>query len=273
MAEKAKTSQRDATLVNVLERMADHLQNQDQLLGEILDRQQEISKSMESIEFQRFMRQDESESGYEKLLESFTRYRSDMLRLVNEQDRMSKGMSDFSSRAVTIAYATENTDQKAEDLRERFKIQEKTVRDHYEHALRQAVSLPKEITDSYRDVAKLHMETEKRLGQLHSETQQLLAESNRNVAKQHVETEKRLVQLHNETQRQLDKSRAETLRRLMALDGIESALQTLLIRTEPPEKKPLLIIRIFRPVGRVIRKTLTSISRRIRSVRKDKDSE
>ena len=260
MAEK-KTSQRDATLVSVLERMANHIQNQDKMLDEIIDRQLEISKAVQNIEYQKRLQQSESDLASEKLLESFGRYRSDMLRMVNEQDHLNRSMDELLGRAHAVAYAAEHTDHRVEELKERFKAQEKAVREHYEHALKQAEGFPSEIADTNRNFSKLHMDTEKQLGQMHSETQQQFAESNRNVTKQHIETEKRLVQMHNETQRQLEKLKSETMRRLFALDGIESALQTLLIRTEPPEKKPLWIARFFKRAGGFCRQKLAEISK------------
>jgi len=260
MADK-KMTQRDATLVSVLERMADHLRNHDLMLEEVISHQSEITKAVHSIEYYRNIQQDENNTAYGKLLDSLNRYRADMLSLVNEQDHLNKNMDDLNVNANKIAYASGNTDSKVVNLSERYKIQEKAVREHYEYALKQAETYLAEIAETNRNFSKLHMDTEKRLGQMHGETQNQLAESNRHVTKQHIDTEKRLVQMHNETQRQLEHMRAETTRRLFALDGIESALQTLLIRTEPPEKKPLWVVRIFRTAGRFCRQKLASAPR------------
>ena len=54
----------------------------------------------------------------------------------------------------------------------------------------------------------------------------------------------------------LEKLQQDTARRLLVLGDIESALQTLLIRTEPPEKKPFWFIRLLRRAGLFCRKKL-----------------
>jgi len=217
MADKAKQSQRDSTLVNILERMADQLQKQEQLLDDATRRQTELAQELAASEQRLLAWHNEVSANVGRLQESFSRYRSDMMKLVNEQDRMSKDMSGLFKQAGTITYAFESASHKLTGLENRAATQERAVSDHFTHSLKQAEILPKEIDGSTRSIAKLHMETEKSLGKMHSETQ-----------------------------RMLEKTQQDINRRLLALDGIETALQTLLIRTEPPEKKPNIFIRLFR---------------------------
>jgi len=240
MAEKAKLSRRDSVLVSILGRIAEQLQKQDQLLEDIAKRQHEQDKAVEIREFNVGARITEADAALVKLHDSFSRYRSDMLKLVNEQDHMSKNMVIFNNQLSKATYAMEYANQMLVGLEERVKAQEKSVSAHFAHSLKQAEVLPKEIADSYRSIAKLHMDTEKNLGKMHQETQQ-----------------------------QLEKMRQETARRLIVLDDIESALKTLLIRTEPPEKKPFWLSRLLRRVGLFCRTKFTRLLRMLRIQRKE----
>jgi len=217
MPDKQRQSQRDSTLVNILERMADQLHKQDQLLDDVTKRQRELALALESSEQRLAAWQSVVSVNVERLQESFSRYRADMLKLVNEQDHMSKDMSGLNRQANTITYAFEAANQKLAGLENRTAAQEKTAGDHFNHSLKQAESLPKTINDSTRSITKLHMDTEKSLGKMHSETQ-----------------------------KQLEKQQQDIMKRLLILGDLDASLQTLLIRTEPPEKKPNILIRIFR---------------------------
>jgi len=217
MAEKGKQSQRDTTLVNILERMADQLQKQDQLLDLMGTKQQELSQALKASELRMSAQQNDLKLSVEKMQDSISRYRSDMLSLVNEQDHINKKMLELNNLVNRTAYSFEAANKELGGLNERAKTQEKTIGDHYSHSLKQAEILPEKIADSNRSISKLHMDTEKSLGKMHIETQ-----------------------------RQLQKQQQEITRRLMVLNDIESALQTLLVRTEPPEKKPFWFIRLFR---------------------------
>ena len=248
MADNAKMTKRDSALVNILGRMADQLQKQDQALENIAARQLELAKALETADYNWKARQIEAEASIAKLQDSFSRYRSDMLSLVNMQDHIDKSMIGLSNQENKSTYALEQVNQalsvidkgvvslsnqeskttygleKASQaltgLEARIKVQEKSVTDHFAYSLKQAEVLPNVVSDSYRNVAKLHMDTEKNLGKM-----------------------------HHETQRRLEKLQQDTVRRLMVLDDVESALRTLLIRTEPPEKKPFWFIRLFRTLG------------------------
>jgi len=230
MAEKAKQSQRDSTLVNILERMADQLQKQDQLLDDVARRQFELSQALDASEQRLVAWHNEVALNVEKLQESFSRYRSDMMRLVNEQDHMAKDMSGLNKQANTITYAFETSIQKLAGLENRAAAQEKTASNHFTHALKQAEILPKEINASTRSITKLHMDTEKSLGRMHTETQ-----------------------------RQLEKLQQDTTKRLMVLSDMDASLQTLLIRTEPPEKRPGVLTRLFRRVKGACRAVIIKI--------------
>ena len=233
--DKARMSDRDKTLINILERMVDQMQKQDLLLEDVIRRQNELIRGVDGAESHRGLLHSQTDKSLERLSESIIRFRSDMLSLVNEQDHINKNIDDLSKLIKTTTFAVDNSNKRLADIDERAKSQEKSIREHYEHSLKQAEVLQRELADTNRSFAKLHMDTEKRLGQL-----------------------------HQETQRQLKKLQQETMRRLLALDGIDSALQTLLIRTEPPEKKSPLIVRIFKNIVRFFRKKLPSIFVRIR---------
>ena len=269
--DKAKISDRDATLIKVLERMGNQIERQDKLLEDIIRSQNEFSRVVKRTEFSRSSSQGEADAAIEKLNESFSRYRSDMFNLAREQDNMTKGMEDMLKKTSKMAYTLASADQNIADLDERFKKQEKSLHDHYEHSLKQAEMIPKEIADAGRDLAKLHAGTEKSIEKMHGDTQNQLesfkklhAETEKSVEKMHGDTqlklenftkihgdtEKSIERMHGETQRQLERMQKESMQRLLAFDSIESALQTILIRTEPPEKKPLLIVRVFKKIGR-----------------------
>ena len=235
MVDEAKILHRESTLVNILGRMADQLQRQDQMLEDIAKRQIELAKVVESNELHQDTRQTKAETAIGKLQESFTRYRSDMLSLVNEQDTINKNIASLNSLINNAIYTLEKTNQAFASLDEHIKAQEKIAHDHYAHSLKQAEILPKLISDSNRSVTKLHMDTEKNLGKM-----------------------------HKETQRQLEKLQQETTRRLLVLGDMESAMKTLLIRTEPPEKKSFGFVRLFRRVSIFCRSKLSRILKILR---------
>jgi len=234
MAEKAKASDRDKALINILERLGGELQRQGMLLEDLTERQNEVSQSMRSTEYQLSTQYNESERTYDKIQESISRYRSDMLSIVNEQDHINAGVKGLRKDIGNTVFSLETNNKRLEDLEARIKASEKAMRDHYDASQKQAESVPKEFADVRQNVSRLHADTEKRLGELHRETQRLL-----------------------------DKMNNDTTRRLLRLDGIESALATLLIRTEPPEKKPLWIVRVFNRVGVFFKMQLPAFFRRV----------
>jgi len=275
--------------------MGGQIQNQEKLLEDMIKRQHDYFRVVDDIGFQRGSKNEEVDTALGKLHEAFHRYRSDMLGLVREQDTMSKSMEDVLKHIKKMAYAIESTDQNLADVSERLKKQEKTVQDHYEQALKQAKSFSdlderskkqeKTVQDhyahslkqaqSFADFDERYKKQEKAVSDHHElslkhaeEFPKELAETNRNVAKLHVETEKNLGKMHSDTQKQLERMQQDTMRRLLAFDGIESALQTLLIRTEPPEKKPFILIRIFKKIFRFFRVVIPSAFRKIRFGRK-----
>ncbi|MCL2152628.1 MAG: hypothetical protein FWH57_06685 [Oscillospiraceae bacterium] len=240
MAEKATTSQRDAVLVTVLERLSDQIRQQNQAFDEIAKQQLGLSKAVENERLSLRARQDGAEEASGKLLESVARYRSDMLSLVNEQDAINKNIADLNSLVNKTAYALEKNNQDLAELNERVTILENAAKAHFEHSLKQADILPKEIEGSTRSITKLHMDTEKNLGKA-----------------------------HQETQKQLEKLQQDTARRLLVLGDMEIALQTLLVRTEPPEKKPAWPIRLFRRAIAFCRAKLARLQERKKPRAKD----
>lgn len=241
MAGKAEVSQRDSVLISILERLSNQIESQDLLLADIAKRQLELTKAVEATEFNWKTRQIDANEANGALRESITRYRSDMLSLVNEQDHINKNITNLNELVNKTAYSLEKVNQNLIGLEERVKTQEKTINEHFSHSLKQAETLPEEIADSTHSITKLHMDTEKSLGKM-----------------------------HKETQRQLEKLHHETTRRLLLLGDIGTALQTLLIRTEPPEKRPSRLMRMIRRAGRFCRAKLSRLLKRKRPRRKRK---
>ena len=235
MANESKLSQRDETLVKVLDRLSDGITQQSTLLDELGKRQIELATDMERNERRQLIRLESTDGSIEKTQEAVQRYRSDMLSLVNEQDRMNIHITEMSKKQLAIAYSQDNIVNIITDLKNRVESQEKTVHEINTHSINHEEALPREIGDMSRSVSKLHMDTEKRL-----------------------------VEMHKETQRLLDKMKVDIERRLIALDKIEASLEILLIRTEPPEKKPFILVRLFHRIRLLFMKIKIRWNERVR---------
>jgi len=234
MAEKAKTSDRDKALINILERIGGELQRQGDVLDDIVSNQEELSRALRSAEFQLGSQQSAAEQSIDKLGETLSHYRSGMLSLVNEQDRANENLKDMRKMMHDNNFAVETSNQEMAALSERVSAQDKAMREFYDHSLAREAETQKGIADNERTITKLHSDTEKRI-----------------------------VELQRETQGQLERLQQDTTRRLMALAGIEEALKTLLIRTEPPEKKPFIIVRAFKGAGAFLRAKLPLFFKRV----------
>ena len=246
MPDNVKKPDRDQALVNILERLVGEMRQQDSKLEDLLAHNTELTNSLDSTGRQLRGKQVDAERAaersHDKLLDSFHHYRSDMLKLVNEQDQINKNIDALQKSVRTTLFTLDATNQKLIDLDERLSLQEKLSREHYEHSAKESEVFHGAIDNSNRNNAKLHADTEKQLGQLHSETS-----------------------------RQLDKFRNETKHRLMLLDDITSSLRTLLIRTEPPERKAPWIARMFGNVVKFFRvKIPLFFSKIVRLFKKDK---
>ena len=217
MASEKKISNRDETLIKILERLSDEIREQQLLMEDLAKQQHELAVNMERSRLQYNSRHDVTNSAIERSQDSIQRYRSDLLSLVNEQDRMNLAMSDLIKKQAAIAFTQDNISNVLSDIAKHFESQWKDIREANAHSVRQGESLTRDIAGVSRNISKLHMDTEKRSGEM-----------------------------HHETQRQLEKIRIDVERRLLSLDKIEASLDTLLIRTEPPEKKPFFVIRIVR---------------------------
>ena len=229
--DKPKTTQRDMTLINILERMVDQLHKQDALLQDALDSQAAISGAIENSVFHQNLQRDEIDADFGKLNDSFSRYRADMLSLVREQDLLRRNTEDILKLVGKLGYSFENAAQTVSDIDVRLRHQEKTIHDHVAYSNRKWEELPHELAETNRNVTVLHSDIEKGFGKI-----------------------------QDETHKQLEKYQRETTRRLLTLDGMMSALETLLIRTEPPEKKPpwpkrliRFMVRFFKKIARGIR--------------------
>ena len=108
-------------------------------------------------------------------------------------------------------------------------------------------SLTKDIEGVNRNAGKLYVDTEKRLETISRDVENV----GRNAAKLHEETEKHLKDEQRDIRHQVEELRKETMRRLLALDKIEATLEVIMVRTEPPEKKPFFLLRFFRAIGRL----------------------
>ena len=252
MSGERRPSLRDETLVRVLERLGDNIIAQESLLGETMKQQRELMAEMDRLERRQHVRQGESLTATEKSQEIISRYRSDMLSLVNEQDRLNEMIKEIDKKQAAVAfsldnmintltdlnnrleiqeklmsevaYSQENSKDTLENLSERLEMQERIVHEINTHSVRHEELLPREIVSLGRSVTKLHADTEKRLGEM-----------------------------HHDTQRQLERLRVETERRLLPLDKMEANMEVLLVRTEPPEKRPNFIVRAARRVRRGFR--------------------
>jgi len=224
VAKDDKASGRDNALVNILERLAEEMQHQDDMLADLLTKTDALSNSLESTQQQLRGSRSESQKEQSKLFDPSRDYRSDMLKLVNEQDRINKNVEELQKVVKTATYALDVTNQKLIGLDKRLVEHEKISNEYYAQAQKQPAIFQEALDGSSRNFTKLHAETEKRLGEM-----------------------------YGETARQLDKFQHETARRLLLLDSIVTSLQTLLIRTEPPEKKPSWISRLFGRIGKFFR--------------------
>ena len=226
-------SERDQALIGILERLAGEMELQDRMLEDIQARQSELAKALGTTELHLRSKQVDAEKSHETLLEAIHHYRSDMLSLVNEQDRINKHIDDLQKVIKTTTYTLDTTSQKLSSLDERQKLHEKVSHDHFEHTLKQPGAFQSVLDDTNRSFTKLHADTEKHLGEL-----------------------------HRETARQLDKFQHETLRRLLLLDGIIDSLQTLLVRTDPSIKRTPWIARQFNKLLKFFRYRVPAMFKR-----------
>ena len=263
MPTEKKPSQRDLTLIKVLERLSDQLRAYETRLEEVEKNQADILELVRRSEQRQDSRMDMSEKALEKFKDSMLRYRSDMLSIVNEQDRMSDALKELTKRQGMIAASQEEIGKDLSDLDGRFAVQEKHVREHYDYTLKLGGAFASGLADTNRNSAKLHADTEKQLGDEHREIKKQLADADHKTIKLHEDTEKRLGEAQRETVRQITELRQEMKRRLLSLDGIEATLQVLMVRTEPPEKRPFIAIRVARGVGGFFRYRIPEFFRRV----------
>ena len=134
-----------------------------------------------------------------------------------------------------IGYSLEETALVVSGMEKEFNKHEKDVREHILYTNQKWDNLPNEFF-----------------------------ETNRNIAGLRADMEKAFVDTRAINEQNFEKYQRETTRRLLALDDMMTALETLLIRTEPPEKKPPIPARIIRFIKRFIRNA-------VKSIRKQKD--
>jgi len=294
-AQPQTQSQKDVVLVRILERLSTQIQQFDMRMEEMEKNQLELPDKVEKAGLLNTTGQPDSENDIKKLHEAFLRYRNDMLKLVNDQDRLQESLKELSKRQDMIIGAQEIISRDTAMLDDRYGKQEKAVSEYSQFSVHQGEALAKDIEGVNKNAAKLYLDTEKRLetitkdidgvnknaAKLYLDTEKRLDTItrdidgvNRNAGKLYLDTEKRLdtitrdvesvarnaTKLHEGTEknlrdeqrdirREVGELRKETMRRLLALDKIEETLEIILIRTEPPEKKPFILIRVFRAVG------------------------
>ena len=217
MAVEKKLTQRDETLIKVLDRLSDDIKKQQLLLDDVAKLQLELLAEIERSGLRQHARIDLTDAAIDKTQETFVRYRSDMLHLVNEQDRLNDISAEISKKQAAIAFSQDNIVNILTDISNRLETQGKDLRELSAHSAKQGETLSREISGTNRDLTKLHMDTEKRL-----------------------------IDAQREVKREQEKTRIDIERRLLTLDKIESSLEVLLIRTEPPEKKPFFAVRVIR---------------------------
>ena len=298
-------TQREVILVNILERLSGQIQQFDARLEKLEKNQLELPVMVENAALRQGANIANNDDAINKLNESMHRYRSDMLGLVNRQDRLFESLSELYKRQDMIIGAQEVISRDTARLDERFGMQEKAINDNATYAVRHGETISKEIegvnrnagklyldTEKYlesivkdiegvnRNAAKLYVDTEKRLeaipkdiesvnrnaAKLYTDTERRLDTIirdiegvNRNAAKLYIDTEKQLKDENRDTKREIDELRKDTMKRLSAFDKIEETLEVLMIRTEPPEKKPFILIRAFRAVFRGLRAVFRAI--------------
>ena len=227
---------------NMLEVVSKQIDRQDDMLEAVVKRQDEYTREAQSVSRHTRALQNETENSIDKLLEAVTRYRSDMLSLVNEQDNINRNVSELNKLIFQTAYQFDFINKKLLELDERTKIHERLLSEKSDSTLRQAEQIQRDIFDASRKEANRHAETEKRLGEM-----------------------------QQETQKQLEKLQKDTTRRLLVLGDLESSMQTLLVRTEPQEKAPLLVVRIARRVKSFSKRKLTRILRLLSKITRPKE--
>ena len=222
MAVEKKLTKRDETLVKVLDRLSEDISKQQDLVAETNKKQLELAADIERHEARHSSQYGAADQTIEKTHEALIRYRSDMLSLVNEQDRINEAMKELNKKQITIAYSQDNIVNALTNIDKRLEMHEKIIHDLNESTAHYETTLSGE-----------------------------LAQMNRHIAKQHLETEKRLDEVNRETQKRLSELNQDTMRRLKSLDEVESALNVLLIRTQPREKKPFFLLRLFNRIKRL----------------------
>jgi len=216
--------EREQVLIGILTRLADEMQEKDSVLTNILEQQSNLVRKLESTEQYIRRKQVEVDEAHGKLVDSLQHYRSDMLKLVNEQDVINRNVEDLQNVVKTTTFTLDNTTKLLASFGEKLVAHEKTTGQQAEYAVKQQKILQDAINNTSRDFTKLHADTEKRIDEFHKDTVE-----------------------------QLDKFQYETTRRLLLLDSVVNSLQTLLVRTDPELKKKPLIVRMFERISSFFR--------------------
>ena len=251
------SNKRDVTLINILERMVEQIHVQDALLKDLITRQVSVTDTIENSIFHQNLLRDEVDSSLKQLQDSFNRYRSDMLTFVHEQDILRKQMDEVLEKCNKIGYSVEDIGKVVSDVDAGFSKLDKDVKNHIEYSVQKWDALPEEFLNTNRNISQINADAEKNLTLIQND----FKDTNDSISLLHSEIIKHIDLTRTETEQHFEKYQKHTTKRLLALDDMMSALETLLIRTEPPEKKPPLPKRIIRAINRFIRNTVKSIER------------
>jgi len=229
-----KKQDRDKALIGILTRLANEMQDQDNMLTEVIESQKNLVKAQKLTEQYMRRKQIEVDEDHKKMMNSFSRYRSDMLKLVNEQDTINRNISDLQNVVKATTYTIDSTshmltvlddrlsrhektaEEQAEDatkqqenlkiaIDERLLHLEKTTGEQAEHTIKQQEELKSAINEVALDFTRLHADTEKRAAEIHSDTSEQINKIRRDFTKLYADTEKRTGELHYETAEQLSK--------------------------------------------------------------------
>jgi hypothetical protein len=253
LSEQPKKLERDQALIGFFTRLAVEMQDQDNMLADILERQGKALKALESTEQYLRRKQAEVDDAHNKMMESFQHYRSDMLKLVNEQDIINKNIDDLKNVIKTTTYTLDNTNKMLSGHDERLSLHERKTGEQAEFAIKQQKVFQDSIDEVNKKFVKLSADTEKRLDTFQRETLEQLNKTSSDFIQLHADTEKRIDGFSRETTQQLEKFQHETTRRLLLLDSIVNSLETLLVRTDPDMKKRPWIVRVFGRISNFFR--------------------
>ena len=181
-------TQRDVTLVKILERLSNQIHQFDHRMEEMEKTQHDLPDIVGATGGRYATGLADAEQELARLNDNFIRYRNDILKIANEQGRLEDDMKEITKRQAVMVGALETISRDTENLDERYGKQEKAVSEYSQFAVRQGETLAKDIEGVNKNANKLYLDTEKRLDGLTKDIDGV----NKNAAKLYLDTEKRL---------------------------------------------------------------------------------